>query len=352
MNRGETMHWRDIHSEGPEQTFLGLEVIVETGEARAARPALHMQAGRRGLMRLMAGSWPVLWARVEADYYGYWYVRRALAAGSPGLVTPPFTAVEARSPSEPMGSEAWYLAWAKFFARKLEASAVSPLGPGRWWLVPSKAHPAPVGRRHISSRGPAIPAVCHLDRVAEQGAHDYADWDLHDLAPLAMRSMSSVEDDRVKAWRRGCREKALPPVLLMWVSGLARYVILDGHDRLLAALAEGEMPPVLSLLRLQESQVTEDASKARLVADEVSAQLLAAKDPELRPRRPFRVETANSLLIEAYDDRPCLAPVTRAWPLNGGARVWLAEVRQALEGRGESADDVREGMLTGLDARS
>jgi hypothetical protein len=348
--RGTAMHWRDIHSDSPDRAWLGLEAIIEAGEARAVRPMLHMQAGRRRLMRLMAGAWPLLWARVEDDHHGYWYVRRELAERSPGLVVPPLTAVEARGCSESMGSEAWYRAWAKFFARKLEESAMSPLHAGRWWFAPAKAHLGPAGWRHISHRGPAIPPVCHLDGVAEQRAQDYAEWDFgDDLPPLAMRSMSSVEEDRVKAWRRGFRQGALPPALLMWISGLDRHVILDGHDRVLAALAEGATPPVLTVLRVQERQVDRDTGKARSIAEEVSAQLLAARDPDLRPRRPFTVEAANRLLIEGYDDRPHLSLVTRAWPLDGGARTWFAQVRQVLEDRGPSGEEAFQYMLAELD---
>jgi hypothetical protein len=339
------MHWRDIHSDGPDRAFLGLELTIEP----RVRPALHVQAGRPYLMRLMAGSSPLLWARVDHDQYGFWYVRRRPALGSSGLVTPPLTALEARAPSEPMGSEAWYRVWARFFARKLEASAASPLGAGRWRLVPATPHAGRADPRHPPPRGPALAPVCHLEKVAEQDDHDYADWDTgHDQSPLALRSLSSVEDDRVKAWRRGCRERALPPVLLMWVSGLVRYVILDGHDRLLAALAEGEPPPVLALLRLQEERVERDAGEARSVAAQVSAHLLGTPDPGPRSHGP-RVEFANRLLIDAYDDGPNLSAVTQAWPLAGGVSAWCAEVRRALEGGGESAEGVREAMVDGLE---
>jgi hypothetical protein len=134
------MYWRDIPSDDPDRAFLGLEVIVEPTPAKASRPALHVQAGGPRLMRLMAGYRPLLWVRVDEGHYGYWYVRRELAQGSSGLVVPPITALEARTPSGPMGSDAWYLDWARFFARKLAASALSPLDPGRWfwssrWLL-------------------------------------------------------------------------------------------------------------------------------------------------------------------------------------------------------------------------
>ena len=207
---------------------------------------------------------------------------------------------------------------------------------GRWRFAPCTARPL----------------VRHLERIVEQPEYGYDQWDFgDDLSPLALRSLSSPDDDRVRAWRRSFREGALPPVLLMWVSGLDRHVVLDGHDRLVAALAEGETPPVLSLLGLQERPVAPDAARARAVTEEMSAQLLAATNPDLWPPRPFRVESANRLLIEAHDDRPQLSLRTRAWPLDGGVRTWCAQVRQALDDRGPSAEEVRAEMLADLASR-
>ncbi|MDH8458054.1 ParB/Srx family N-terminal domain-containing protein, partial [Klebsiella pneumoniae] len=56
---------------------------------------------------------------------------------------------------------------------------------------------------------------------------------------------------RLKWWRKKCREGALPPVLVWYIAGLGSFVILDGHYRLQAAIAE-EIP--LSFLVLSELQ--------------------------------------------------------------------------------------------------
>jgi hypothetical protein len=102
---------------------------------------------------------------------------------------------------------------------------------------------------------------------------------------------------------------------------------------------------------LQENPVTPDPAKGRAIVQEMSTQLRAATNPELRPPRPFRVTTANRLLIEAHDDRPHLSPRTRAWPLAGGARGWLAQVHQALDGHGPVAEEVRAEMIADLATR-
>jgi hypothetical protein len=53
-----------------------------------------------------------------------------------------------------------------------------------------------------------------------------------------------------------------------------------------------------------------DTSRSKAVTEEVARQLAASRSPDFHPNRPFRVETANRLLIDAYDDRPYLAAVS------------------------------------------
>ncbi|WP_262413930.1 hypothetical protein [Actinacidiphila acidipaludis] len=49
--------------------------------------------------------------------------------------------------------------------------------------------------------------------------------------------------------RRTDPQRPLAPVLLWWVSGLDCHLILDGHARLAAAIAECVEPPLLQLHR-------------------------------------------------------------------------------------------------------
>jgi hypothetical protein len=53
---------------------------------------------------------------------------------------------------------------------------------------------------------------------------------------LALRPLAGAEAARVKAYRRLVRERTLPPLLVWYVSGLGCYLLVDGHDRLAAAL--------------------------------------------------------------------------------------------------------------------
>src|SRR3569833_3702726 len=122
----EDMRWRDLESDDEPKRWIGLELGLDAAYG-ALRPGLQMQAGRPRLMRMMAGEWPLLWARSDDGHYGYWYLRRELAERTPGLVMPPMTSVEARAVSAPAGAPAWHRSWCRRFARKLVDSPVSPL---------------------------------------------------------------------------------------------------------------------------------------------------------------------------------------------------------------------------------
>ncbi|MFG2333996.1 hypothetical protein ACGFMM_30875 [Streptomyces sp. NPDC048604] len=79
----------------------------------------------------------------------------------------------------------------------------------------------------------------------------YIDWFTHSGSweVLPLRPMPGPRDSRVKAYRKQAREGTLPPVLLWWVSGLDCHLVLDGHARLAAAIAEFIEPPLLQLHR-------------------------------------------------------------------------------------------------------
>ncbi|GIJ79218.1 hypothetical protein SAMN05443287_102510 [Micromonospora phaseoli] len=50
--------------------------------------------------------------------------------------------------------------------------------------------------------------------------------------------------------------------MLWWISGLDCYVVLDGHDRLVAAVAEAQEPPLLALSTVAGDRVAADTEVA------------------------------------------------------------------------------------------
>jgi hypothetical protein len=100
-------------------------------------------------------------------------------------------------------------------------------------------------------------------------------------------------------------------------------VILDGHDRAVAALAEGRTPPCIVLYRVPDDETWRRTADELTEDHEQRTELLLAgratttgTDAE---RRRAVLETAyeDTMSSLPYDEAPTLT-----WPLPGGAPAW------------------------------
>lgn len=222
--------------------FLGGDwkgLQLDVSERRTPGMRVEVAGGRRILVRQDAAA--ILAARVQRWMEHVDYVR--CEAGQP--VVPPIRAELARQIAASTDAD-WEVRWAHHFAAALADSETGPLHDGRWLLQPGAPYLWLEDDRRLSFRERWADLVA-ADRCGE------IDWFfLHGKGILlCRRDLSAVDDGRVKAYRKQVREGVIAPVLLWWISGLTCYVILDGHDRLQACLAEGVTPPLLSLSRLK-----------------------------------------------------------------------------------------------------
>jgi hypothetical protein len=143
---------------------------------------------------------------------------------------------------------------------------------------------------------------------------------VRDVLPL--RRLPPVDAGRVKSYRRQLREGILPPVLLWWVSGLDTLLVVDGHDRIAAALAEGTVPEVLVLSAAQDPGLI---SGMRQHAVRAYAQRLDHLRPRADQGDPFagvHVAKVNRRLAAELVDIDRSEGRTRAWQLRGGRVEW------------------------------
>lgn len=194
--------------------------------------------------------------------------------------------------------------WTRYFARELLASACTPLGTGR----------------HALLARASLLIKPELEILLGQGTQFELSWDHHYVGLLQLRAPSASDDGRVKMWRKRAREGRLPPVLVWWSNGLHVHVVLDGHDRLHAALLEGIAPDIIAL-----SDVT---SRGAAAIDEARQHALqTAAYLQTSPRLERRGEAANAVLRSAWDPRTDWDARTPGFPLDGGIERWLDEVR-------------------------
>ncbi|MGW1249166.1 hypothetical protein [Streptomyces sp. NPDC002535] len=292
--------WRGLSLDVPDRVQPGLCVFG---------------AGQRLL--ISQRSRPVLLAVVDEHLDGvdFW---RTDAYRSP---VPPLRADTARTLA---GSPE---RWAHHIARYLDASPESPLHGGRWLL----SYESRLRRwRH--------PGTSHAEYGSSMlvGGHPdgYVDWYLHSLAweVLPLRPMPAADDSRVKAYRKQAREGTLPSVLLWWVSGLDCHLILDGHARLAAAIAESVEPPVLELYRAVPSDDlaarTDDA--VGFYEDELArfAELRAVHGPTV----PDGAAVVGPQLARVLHELSTSGRPTWCLPLPGGEAEWHRLRREVTAG--------------------
>jgi hypothetical protein len=137
-------------------------------------------------------------------------------------------------------------------------------------------------------------------------------------ALLALRAPSAESDGRVKAWRKHARDGTLPPVLLLYFHLAGKWLVVDGHDRLHAALLEGLAPPLLGLWPVVETALPEEAHTREAALRSAETILRAQVTPGM-------VDSTNKLLVRTHQTHR-RATATRAWWLAGGAPAWHREV--------------------------
>lgn len=315
--------FRDSFGKVEPTSWRGLRVRIESSGA----PGLMVSVVFPSMIRVSLSGAPLLWARVEDGHYGYELLRApgtAVDSGTLGVI-PPISSelMHAHDGRDRVA------AWARTYARLLEGSVASPLYDGDW-------HLGALAREFRTFE--LAPSV--VRQIVDQKPYGYIKWDFGDvLYPITLRDMSPPESGRVKLWRKLARKGALPPVLLHRISGLDACVVLDGHDRLLAASLERTSAPVLTLEATEEIHSPEQRRRDVVAAVERSLeaaelQRRTAQGERLaRVPRLFTHEDSNRILLDTFSPELRAAP-TRARLIPGGAAQWVAEVRAALAVRG------------------
>lgn len=294
------------------------------------RPALHLEAAPGHRLRLTSGGQPLLWARIDSGWWEQCGFLLGEATASRGLS--PLSAAEVRDVPHTPGTERWWEAWTWRLGRALAESPRPVLYPGRWCLRPvqtiaaSKASRYPISSMEWQMGEP--PAAPHSPELVLRSETFWVEaWEqayaperrvLSQGALLPLRVPSPESDGRVKSWRKHARDGTLPPVLLLYVEILAKWLVLDGHDRLHAALLEGVPPPLVGLWPVFEKVLPSSPEGQEGVLRSAEFHLRAGETPSV-------VDRVNRMLLRNF--KGCSrGTFTRAWPLRGGVEAWRTEV--------------------------
>jgi hypothetical protein len=294
---------------GGAEPWQALVLDVE----RPRYPALRVEAAGLGSLTLRQNATVVLMAQVVRNLFGVDYA----LTGQFLSPIPPIRADLAASLGTDAPSGARRARWAHRIAVALTHSRQGPLHTGRWVLSTDAAR--------LRSDVRASTLAERWEELVLPGAQGYIDWFVDNGAwqILPLRPLASPDTGRVKAYRKQARQGILAPVLLWWISGLDCYVLLDGHDRLVAALVENEDPPLLCLSSVSAQQAGRNTDVAlsrytrtvEALERQVAAGTSGAADA---------LAAVNRRLAESLKTIETAYGVTRAWPLRGGTAGWNA----------------------------
>ncbi len=261
---------------------------------RPGPPALRFETAEQGRLLLRQGERPLLLGRsVGEGCCPELYLHRLDGFRSP------LPALR----SSTMRSE---INWLHRYARWLEDADGTPLRDGRWELAARTGFPPGIWTEDFVRDWPGG----RLELSCGGG------W--HGVLPL--RPLSPPDAGRVKAYRKHAREGTLAPVLLWWVTFLDGWVILDGHDRAVAALAEERTPECVELSQVPDEEAWRKAAEEVTEGHEERLRRLAARagDPDAERQRA-RMEQAYA---DAIASLPYGVLPTGCLPLPGGAAAW------------------------------
>jgi hypothetical protein len=253
----------------------------------------------------------VLMAKVDVDRIGVEYT----LTGRFCSPIPPVRAAHAGAVGARDVGSVWQARWGHHFASALTAAAGGPLHAGRWVISAEVSHLQSTSRtRDVTQRWSYLLLPQHrgsIDWFTSNGA-----WQI-----LPLRRLATPDDGRVKSYRKQAREGILAPVLLWWISGLDCYAVLDGHDRLVAAVAEEQEPPLLALSSVSHRQVARD-TEAAVDRYTTTAQVMQHQVAAGTPGSAEALGAANRRFARDLRTIETGYGATRAWPLRGGTTTW------------------------------
>ena len=268
--------------------------LVLAVSGRPGPPPLGFEAADGGRLLLRQGERPLMLGRLDGDGCCRDLRLRRLDGHRSPLPTLRSAAMRTRGN------------WPHRYARWLEETGDGPLHDGRWQLAERTCFAPGIWTEDFVRQWPDG----RLELLCGGG------W--HGVLPL--RRLSPPDAPRVKAYRKHAREGVLAPVLLWWVSFLDGWLLLDGHDRAVAALEEGTVPPCVVLARVQDDE------KWRRTADEITE--AHAQEMARVAARPAHAGLTHqrATLERGYADVMSWLPYEEACtdsrPLPGGSVTW------------------------------
>lgn len=289
---------------------------------------LHTPDGL-GSLSLTCGDDSVFWSFLSHDLYDCYLVRSyapAWQAFQPlGYIRSQTSERIARLPENEQA-----LAWNKHFVAQLIAQNTGLLGAGEWHFIYQAARDLPPDWGTYWADwciGQPETNMNYRQWLFSGSRFDALDNDrFADTENFIALKTHHSEDGRLKYWRKQARQNQLAPVLAYSVTALADYsIILDGHLRLAAALAENRLPSIITIYAAGAfPQHADDTTQQAQKQAHVLAQYAKISQmPDIDQQKASRA--ISQAVVQAFDNRPFLRHITRA-AADISPQIWLDQM--------------------------
>ena len=272
-------YYKSITNEASQ--WLGHKITVQ--EMQVLKPKLHLQACGRGFFKLCYGDKTVFWANQCRCHYGV----AILKTFDYESILSPIRSSEVEKRKGLNQAEALE-SWSSYFIKDLEQKANELLYGGEW-LMSAYVY-TPISKRYTPLYGDDS-SIWGVEESLNETNFQQIDWFMGDNDNIVSLKRVNEHDGRLKWWRKKAREDALPPVVLLSISGLNHCIILDGHYRLKASYDEGVKVDILVLKPIEKCVYTWDNEK-------VKSSILKKLEQD-----SFDVKQTNYLLLKAYNNQ-------------------------------------------------
>lgn len=312
------VYWKDVKDNKGQ--WCGVAVQV----SEATKPAWHLQAGGNQRIKLVAADKTLFWATPLKDYGGVWLVKTFLDLNVTELPVSPIRSADIEARNNLQGDE-WLKSWSRFFIEQLEKNPGSFVYDGLWLLGPCFSESDKKDWQFMSSvhsRYMGTKIVCEVKDALKTESPSLISW-WNTGCQLINIKNPQAESGRVKWWRKKVREGRLPPILVWYLSCLDAYIIIDGHDRLMASIIENQPPELIVISSAQEIHFPPDLVKQEHV-------LAALGNPNSARKKSISIEHMNEVLLQAFDESPITQTRSSSWASITSDQSWVDEVGEFL----------------------
>lgn len=282
------------------QVWQGIWLTVKTSQ----KPRLQLNSAQGRRARLSAGNQTLFWAQIADGYYDVNLYRTLPKSADVNLLTH-ITSLEIEQRRN-LPKEQKLKSWAKHYIEALQNNPLTCLYDGLWSM-----HYQTHNKRNVL---PYFAPSIEQDSTFYKHHYVSVNWGFNGsdrIINLFAVPENLEEHGRIKWWRKIWREGQMPPILLWFISYLDAFVILDGHDRLQAALLEGGVPDCFVLSSYTEQAHTCNAERQAALLRQISIyEERMANKIEINPSAWAGLQSA---LIEAFDNRSHRHYISRSW---------------------------------------